>query len=75
MFDFRRWVQAVFRLHDASSSRCTKPGNELVRGRDSMPELNKSPLEEPVYESDIDIADSVAVEMFGISTSSDEVMD
>ncbi|KAG5555746.1 hypothetical protein RHGRI_006405 [Rhododendron griersonianum] len=71
----RRWVQAVFRLHDASSSRCTKPGNELVRGRDSMPELNKSPLEEPVYESDIDIADSVAVEMFGISTSSDEIIE
>lgn len=40
-----------------------------------MPELNKSPLEEPVYESEIDMTDSVAVEMFGISTTSDEVMD
>ncbi|KAH7855960.1 hypothetical protein Vadar_031018 [Vaccinium darrowii] len=67
----RRWVQAVFRLHDASSSCCTKPGNELVHRKDSMPELKESPLEE----TEIDIADSVAVEMFGITTSTDEIIE
>ncbi|THG17705.1 hypothetical protein TEA_030121 [Camellia sinensis var. sinensis] len=73
----RRWVQAVFRLHDANSSCCTKPGNEagLFCKEGSTPELNETTLEEPINDFEVDMSEGMAVEMFGISTSKEEIIE
>ncbi|XAR69940.1 tRNA(Thr) (cytosine(32)-N(3))-methyltransferase [Bertholletia excelsa] len=53
----RRWVQAVFRLHNNMAL-----GHKVVNGNN---------LKEP----EIDISEGMAFEMFGISTSEDEIME
>ncbi|PSR93598.1 Methyltransferase-like protein [Actinidia chinensis var. chinensis] len=67
----RRWVQAVFRLNLANSLHCTKPGNELR----CEEELKESTVEEPVNSFEIDMSEGIAVEMFGISTYNDEIIE
>ena len=69
--DFRRWVHAVFRLNLANSLHCTNPGNELG----CEEELKESTVEEPVNDFEIDMLEGMVVEIFGISTFNDEVMD
>ncbi|KAL6984522.1 hypothetical protein U1Q18_017899 [Sarracenia purpurea var. burkii] len=73
----RRWVQAAFRLNDATYLSCTKSGNEvpLYCKEGSIPELKEIILEEPVNDYQIDMSEGMGVEMFGISISNDEVMD
>ncbi|GFZ00925.1 S-adenosyl-L-methionine-dependent methyltransferases superfamily protein [Actinidia rufa] len=66
-----RWVHAVFRLNLANSLHCTNPGNELG----CEEELKESTVEEPVNDFEIDMSEGMVVEIFGISTFNDEVMD
>ncbi|KAL5698646.1 hypothetical protein ACHQM5_029657 [Ranunculus cassubicifolius] len=55
----RRWIQGVFRYSDGNSSCLSNPKRIL----DSEVEL------------DIDISDSIAVDMFGISPTIDEILE
>lgn len=72
--DFRRWIQAVFRLSDdVNSSSSTEaalkkqfPGQEYIQ-----PKVEDNPVMGLVDNSEIDISEGVAVDMFGISPSND----
>ncbi|XP_052169828.1 uncharacterized protein LOC127814292 isoform X2 [Diospyros lotus] len=73
----RRWVQAVFQLHDPNSLSDTKPGNEIEpfcnRGR--MADVKEDTFQESVNDNEIDMSEGIAVQMFGISFSDDEIIE
>lgn len=72
--DFRRWIQAVFRLSDDVNSSSSMeaalkkefPGQEYIR-----PKVEEITVMGLVDDSEVDISEGVAVDMFGISPSND----
>ncbi|PIN21553.1 putative methyltransferase [Handroanthus impetiginosus] len=66
----RRWVQAVFRVADTDSMSCPTTGNELI---DSQLDCNKA--KDDVNGLEIDMSEGMAVEMFGISSSCEEIVE
>ncbi|XP_059455548.1 uncharacterized protein LOC132185777 isoform X2 [Corylus avellana] len=70
----RRWIQAVFRLSDDVNSSSSMeaslkkefPGQEYIQ-----PKVEESKVMGLVDNSEVDISESVAVDMFGISPSND----
>ncbi|KAF9616980.1 hypothetical protein IFM89_033050 [Coptis chinensis] len=73
----RRWMQAVFRYSDGNTSCIRKCGGRL----DLDQEFNQARLKngsssmEPVDDFELDISESIAVEMFGISPAIDEIIE
>ena len=75
--DSRRWIQAVFcHSDDASSSSSMEasvkidlPGEEYIE-----PKVRENTLTEVVNNFDVDMSEGVAVDMFGISPSNDNVV-
>ncbi|KAF8388787.1 hypothetical protein HHK36_025467 [Tetracentron sinense] len=71
----RRWIQAVFCFSDGLSSCITESGNkvDLLSQEKNEPKLNNgNTLKEPANDFEVDISESIAIEMFGISPSIDE---
>ncbi|PIA42946.1 hypothetical protein AQUCO_02000416v1 [Aquilegia coerulea] len=73
----RRWIQAVFRYSDISTSCQLKCGDGVDLDEDiKQPTLtNCSSLTEPQDDFDLDISESIAVDMFGISPDIDEIIE
>ncbi|KAJ7958379.1 Methyltransferase [Quillaja saponaria] len=70
----RRWIQAVFHIADgAKSSSCIETAQEaaFLDQENVKPEVKKNVLDRVVNNSEIDISEGVAADMFGISPSSD----
>ncbi|KAK9099390.1 hypothetical protein Syun_026435 [Stephania yunnanensis] len=68
----RRWIQAVFRLPSdniSCVSKCTNVG--VIKESKSNGVKTSS---KPTDDSDVDISDSIAAEMFGVSPSVDEII-
>ncbi|KAK9101383.1 hypothetical protein Scep_024813 [Stephania cephalantha] len=67
-----RWIQAVFRLPNDNIlcvSKCTNVG--VIKQSESNGVKTSS---KPTDDSDVDISDSIAAEMFGVSPSVDEII-
>ncbi|XP_062020234.1 uncharacterized protein LOC133736666 [Rosa rugosa] len=70
----RRWVQAVFCLSDGTNS--TTNSEAAIRidhpGQGKMElDVDNNILKKPVNDSEVDMSDGVAAEMFGLPTSTD----
>nr|GMC53080.1 putative methyltransferase [Ipomoea batatas] len=68
----RRWVQAVFRLGCGKSSVNTESKVKLI-GLDSPKPVIPETTQSNTNGFDFDISDGMALDMFGISSSSEEV--
>ncbi|KAI3468104.1 hypothetical protein Pfo_024767 [Paulownia fortunei] len=66
----RRWVQAVFRAADTNSISGAMTGNELIHLEGDS---EKRKDDDNGFE--IDMSEGMAVEMFGISSSSEEIVE
>lgn len=65
-FSSRRWVQAVFRISTVGDSTNVKMDN--VR-----PQIKDITRKADTKEIEIDMSEGMAIEMFGITSSSEEV--
>nr|GMC49378.1 Methyltransferase-like protein [Ipomoea batatas] len=70
----RRWVQAVFRLGCGKSSVNTESKVKLI-GMDSPKPVIPERTQSNTNEFDFDISDGMALDMFGISSSSEEIVE
>ncbi|OVA04465.1 Methyltransferase type 12 [Macleaya cordata] len=74
----RRWIQSVFRSTDGLNSSCiSESGNKvaLLGQHTNEPALNGSnSLKEPIDGFEIDMSESIAVEMFSVPSSIDEII-
>ncbi|CAH9125474.1 unnamed protein product [Cuscuta epithymum] len=70
----RRWVQAVFHLGCGKSDLKTE-GKVKELGMESPEPVIPIKTEDNANEFDIDISEGIAFEMFGISSSSEEVLE
>ncbi|XP_059644339.1 uncharacterized protein LOC132286091 [Cornus florida] len=69
----RRWVQAVFRVDGANLLSSTNPAIEadfLSKGS-----INPEVVKVPANDFEIDMSEGMAVEMFGFSPSSEEIVE
>uniref|UniRef100_A0A5B7BJR0 Methyltransferase type 12 domain-containing protein n=1 Tax=Davidia involucrata TaxID=16924 RepID=A0A5B7BJR0_DAVIN len=72
----RRWVQAVFRLNGANFLSSTKATAEADLCKQSTKrEVKENTSKEPMNDFELDMSEGVAVEMFGVSPSSDEIIE
>ncbi|KAJ8627029.1 hypothetical protein MRB53_020336 [Persea americana] len=74
----RRWIQAVFRFTDAQNSSIENSRNEVDLCSQKFDDIklgNCATLREPGNESEIDMSESIASEMFGMKQSNDEVIE
>ncbi|GAB4854463.1 hypothetical protein Ancab_023047 [Ancistrocladus abbreviatus] len=73
----RRWIQAVFGLSRSVNGSCTALSvkKNLLEEGHLENEVKKSSLIESATEMEIDISEGMAIEMFGISPSDDEIID
>lgn len=65
-FFSRRWVQAVFRISRDGDSTNVKMDNVRPQIKDITPKADPKEIE-------IDMSEGMAIEMFGITSSSEEV--
>ncbi|PHU28536.1 hypothetical protein BC332_00629 [Capsicum chinense] len=71
----RRWVQAVFRIGSGTSGGKTKSKVKFLGKGNDKPEIQKIILEDSANETDVDISEGMALEMFGISSPKEEILD
>lgn len=73
--DYRRWVQAVFRVKGTNCLSNTQIETKVdLHSKDSpKPETEKNTLKELENGLEIDLSEGMAADMFGISPSTDEV--
>lgn len=64
----RRWVQAVFRISMGGNASNAKMDNVRPQIKDITPKADTE-------EIDIDMSEGMAIEMFGITSSSEEIID
>lgn len=72
--DYRRWVQAAFCFGGANGLCNQQIGIMTDLPTDECSKTRTDTSNDPEDGSEIDMSEGVAVEMFGISSSSDEVM-
>lgn len=71
----RRWVQAVFRVGSGISGGKTESKVKFL-GKDSdVPEIPKVILEDSANETEVDISEGMALDMFGVSSPKEEILD
>lgn len=70
---FRRWVQAVFRVGSGKSGGKTESKVKFLGKDNDKPEIQKVALEDSANETEVDISEGMALEMFGISSPKEEV--
>ncbi|KAA8546213.1 hypothetical protein F0562_003048 [Nyssa sinensis] len=72
----RRWVQAVFRLNGANLLSITKATVKAdVCKENNKHEVKENTPREPVNDFELDMSEGIAVEMFGISPSNNEIIE
>ncbi|KAK9273661.1 hypothetical protein L1049_018471 [Liquidambar formosana] len=73
----RRWMQAVFRILDVVNSSITEPAIniDLLCEENVELEVKENTLTEHANDFEVDMSEGLAVEMFGISPSSDEIIE
>lgn len=70
---FRRWVQAVFRVGSGISGGKTESKVKFLGKVNDKPEIPKIILEDSANETEVDISEGMALQMFGISSPKEEV--
>ncbi|GMG99126.1 hypothetical protein Nepgr_000966 [Nepenthes gracilis] len=73
----RRWIQAVFCFSPVvkGSSTALSSKENILDKEIVENEVKRSPLMEPASDTEFDMLEGMAVEMFGISVSYDEIVD
>ncbi|XP_058105966.1 uncharacterized protein LOC131249310 isoform X2 [Magnolia sinica] len=72
----RRWIQAVFRSLDGlDSSPIQKPDNKVGQEINGTKLNSANTVRKPGNGIEIDMSESIAVEMFGLSESIDEIIE
>lgn len=71
----RRWVQAVFRVGSGISGGKTESKVKFLGKDNDVPEIPKVILEDSANETEVDISEGMALEMFGISSPKEEILD
>lgn len=71
----RRWVQAVFRVGSGISGGKTESKVKFLGKDNGKPEIPKIVLEDSANETEVDISEGMALEMFGISSPKEEILD
>lgn len=71
--DFRRWVQAVFCSSGGVTSSCKEASIEVDIFNQEIiePQVAANTLKEPMNDSEVDLSEGVAFEMFGLLSSED----
>ncbi|XP_060208528.1 uncharacterized protein LOC132635932 [Lycium barbarum] len=71
----RCWVQAVFRVGSGISGGKTESKVKFIGKNNDQPEIQKIILEDSANETEVDISKGMALEMFGISSPTEEILD